>query len=367
MDAFNYVKDIPILEPTGKVAGLSQLNSVQTLQVGTGAQAFHTDQQGQWQGATKFADAPFSVDMDGNMIASSLTATGYIAVGGAAGDVNSGATTISGGKITTNSIAADRIVTGDLVVGTNVGLGTAQTSGQVTTIVGNTVTTGFVNALNVTANSVAAENITGTYITGKVVRTAASGARVELNGSDNRLSIYSSGALAGYIQQYSGHLGVIGSAGQVVLSGLNYVEIFDSYLKLDSEIRSAGQNSYWKDNNGDTICWFDGSDNSATFTKLFVGATEITKNAIVPTSQGYNALYCMESPEVWFMDFCESKDSIDPMFLEVTEGDMKFIKLDGEGYQVWRRRKGFVNTRFEKKTEKEYIKNNKFWATPLTT
>jgi len=71
-----------------------------------------------------------------------------------------------------------------LVVGTNVGIGTAQDSAGVTTIIGNTVTTGFVNALSVLAGSVAAENITGTYITGKTIRTAVSGARVVLDNSD---------------------------------------------------------------------------------------------------------------------------------------------------------------------------------------
>ena len=58
-----------------------------------------------------------------------------------------------------------------LVVGTNVGLGTAQDSSGVTTIIGNTVTTGYVNALSIIAGSVAAENITGTYLTGKTIRT----------------------------------------------------------------------------------------------------------------------------------------------------------------------------------------------------
>lgn len=38
-----------------------------------------------------------------------LTITGYIAVGGAAGDVNGGVTTISGGKITTGSITAEQL------------------------------------------------------------------------------------------------------------------------------------------------------------------------------------------------------------------------------------------------------------------
>jgi hypothetical protein len=61
------------------------------------------------------------------------------------------ATQIIGDNILANSINASKIVVGQLIVGTNVGLGTAQDAGQVTVIIGNTVTTGFINALNITA------------------------------------------------------------------------------------------------------------------------------------------------------------------------------------------------------------------------
>jgi hypothetical protein len=188
-----------------------------------------------WAGKEDPATAPFRVDKDGNMVASSVTLTGYIPSGGAAADVNSGATTISGGKITTNSIAASAIVAGSLVVGTNVGLGTAQTAGQVTTIVGNTVTTSFVNALSITAGSVAAENITGTTITGKTIvgstlSTATSGQRTELTATTARYYdgnnvavglIFASAASGGFIiscVQSSSNIFIFsGSSGQVVL------------------------------------------------------------------------------------------------------------------------------------------------------
>jgi hypothetical protein len=61
------------------------------------------------------------------------------------------ATQIVGDNILANTINASKITTGQLVVGTNVGIGTAQDATQVTTIVGNTVTTGYVSALNITA------------------------------------------------------------------------------------------------------------------------------------------------------------------------------------------------------------------------
>jgi len=54
-----------------------------------------------------------------------------------------------------------------LVVGTNVGLGTAEDSSGVTTIIGNTVTTSFINALNVNAATVSASiSITSPTIIG---------------------------------------------------------------------------------------------------------------------------------------------------------------------------------------------------------
>lgn len=102
------------------------------------------------------------------------------------------ATQITGDNILANSINASKITTGQLIVGTNVGLGTAQDSAGVTTIIGNTVTTGFVNALSVTAGSVAAENITGTYITGKVIRTSAATNvnRVIISGPNNDIEFW---------------------------------------------------------------------------------------------------------------------------------------------------------------------------------
>lgn len=109
--------------------------------------------------------------------------------------------------------------------------------------------------------------------------------------------------------------------------------------------------------NGDTTIFNDGAN-----VKITNGA--FVKTAIVPTSKGHKALYCAESPEVWFFDFCDSRETIDPLFLEVTEGKMRFIKLEDGGYQVWRRRKGFENTRFEAKTAEQFQKNNDFWSIP---
>jgi hypothetical protein len=106
----------------------------------------------------------------------------------------------------------------------------------------------------------------------------------------------------------------------------------------------------------------------------------VPKAAIVNTTKGYKALYCSESPQVWFFDFCYGKRTTrkwylpwlkdwfikpDPLFLEVTEGNTIIIPTGMRDIvQIWRLRKGMADKRFENKTEEEFERNNKFWNTP---
>lgn len=100
------------------------------------------------------------------------------------------ATQLVGDNILANSINASKIMTGQLIVGTNVGLGTAQTAGQVTTIIGNTVTTGFVYSLDVTAQHVVANiSISSPTITGGTI-TAKNGATEIATLDSGGLKIY---------------------------------------------------------------------------------------------------------------------------------------------------------------------------------
>ena len=84
------------------------------------------------------------------------------------------------------------------------------------------------------------------------------------------------------------------------------------------------------------------------------------KVAIVKTSQGFNALYCTESPEVWFMDFCKNKNELDPLFEEVTVAPYHYIKCEDGEYQVWGKRRGHSEKRFGKKSYDEFIANERF-------
>jgi hypothetical protein len=120
------------------------------------------------------------------------------------------------------------------------------------------------------------------------------------------------------------------------------------------------------------------------------------KNAIVATSQGYNELACLESPEVIFLDVKKFKHvgtvssfDVDPMFVEVCEPDSiiatsavadipvsvgvsklpqnRFMVITSEtctanvNIVLMGTRKGFGGRRFAKKTRAEYERNTRFW------
>ena len=77
VNAFNDIPDNPLQDPSN-LHGQEYLDNISAMQVGFGARSFKADESGIWLGAQKFADAPFSVDMQGNAIASSITlGSGY--------------------------------------------------------------------------------------------------------------------------------------------------------------------------------------------------------------------------------------------------------------------------------------------------
>jgi len=83
MTGFIDIEDRGLPIPQG-LKGQQYLDKVQAMQIGSGAKVFRGDESGIWLGAKKFADAPFSVDMLGNVVASSGAIKGNITVGGAA-------------------------------------------------------------------------------------------------------------------------------------------------------------------------------------------------------------------------------------------------------------------------------------------
>ena len=100
-------------------------------------------------------------------------------------------TIIDGGSISTGTIDADLVTVSNLVVGTNVGLGTAEDSAGVTTIVGGVVTTEYLNARNIKAGSIDAEDIIAGTITGSTLKTDVDDDdRIEIGGGYNWLRFY---------------------------------------------------------------------------------------------------------------------------------------------------------------------------------
>jgi hypothetical protein len=123
--------------------------------------------------------------------------------------------------------------------------------------------------------------------------------------------------------------------------------------------------------------WRSGADSKLSFGNGAVLTMAASKNAILPTTKGYRALSCVESPEVWFMDFCKGKKKHwwkfwddeyelqpDTLFMEVTEKPYIAMPTLVKGVvQIWGKRKGFPQ-RFEEKTEEQFKKNDDFWNTP---
>lgn len=114
---------------------------------------------------------------------------------GILGRDSAGATTFS-----INGTTGVAVLNG-LVVGTNVGLGTAQDSAGVTVIVGNVVTTGFVNALNVTAASMSVGGLTAGTINSKSIVLGITGGTgdVEIRAGIATGDFANAGAATGFI------------------------------------------------------------------------------------------------------------------------------------------------------------------------
>ena len=129
----------------------------------------------------------------------------------------------------------------------------------------------------------------------------------------------------------------------------------DNDIFIISDYDSDGGAMYFRNNASNVYRFW----NSTGYQTLTMNAN---KTAIMPTSDGYRALYCIESPEMWFMDFVEKKGELDPLFAEVTAGPYKYIKCDDDTYQVWGRRKGKGGVRFEKMTQEQFEQNDNFWA-----
>lgn len=143
--------------------GAQFFSNVKQLSVGFGSRVFRIDRDGMWAGAETFASAPWSVDWDGNMIANSVSLTGFLEVGDALNDIGVG--NITNTYIGSNAISAAKIQS-------------------------NAVTASKINVSELSAITADIGSITSGTVTGALIRTSSSGDRVEINDSTDSIRIY---------------------------------------------------------------------------------------------------------------------------------------------------------------------------------
>lgn len=230
----------PIPDGTESRFGSDVFKDVKSLQVGVGSKVLRADKSGLWLGAATFADAPFSVDMDGNVTATSITLTGYIPTGGAASDVNGagGLDAISNGstyfRTTANQVtgatrafggldSASGIIKGFLASALSaVSLPTTGVRIDQNGIYGRAsgVTTFWIDATTgsanfagtllaasgtfgtITAGTLSGQSISGSTITGGTVQTNSSGLRTVLDGSTDSIKFMNSSTTYSQIYPY---------------------------------------------------------------------------------------------------------------------------------------------------------------------
>lgn len=67
MKTIDAVYDIPDYQPETSQTDPTRLGGITELEVGTGQNSFKLNREGLWMGADRYEDAPFKVDMDGNV------------------------------------------------------------------------------------------------------------------------------------------------------------------------------------------------------------------------------------------------------------------------------------------------------------
>jgi len=232
-EIFNPYDDIAVAvlnEESDTRYGSQYLTDVRSLQVGYGSKVLRVDDQGIWLGAEDFASAPFSVDMDGNIVATSLTLASL------SGDLDDIADGLTYAKTTLNealgaSYAYSGLNTsGEIIKGflnTQLSAKSLPTDGvrvDSSGIYGRkaSVTTFYISNAGDAyfSGDIYASDITGSTITGAVLQTATSGQRVVITGSNNDVRFYDSAGT------YQGRIvGSTSGSGSVFITGVNGASI----------------------------------------------------------------------------------------------------------------------------------------------
>ena len=180
-----------------------------------------------------------------------------------------------------------------------------QNANQVTNITKNTVTTAYVNALNVTAGSVKAENITGTTISGKKLEggSISIGNKSSFSSTSNGVYIGNEGISAG------GKYGIqISSNGDIDIksNGSIEFEFGSTKMQLDYEGIRFGTTSWNTEINKD---------------KVQVYHTYMDREGITVQASTYNAQCKIEYDNIYLDGY-----SLD--YLKLTTKDLSFYSGD---------------------------------------
>lgn len=255
------------------IYGNDFLNAVKSLQVGFGSQVLRVDRQGIWLGAADFASAPFSVDMAGNMVATSLDLSNYLQVGEALADVQGDIFDLSD-------------------IDTDLGVITAGT-------------------------------LIGIEVRGSLIRTSTSGGRVEIDDSTDNIEIYdsggvkrieldndelifynSSGAERGgitantteiYISALNGgnlHLEALGSAYTIIMEIAGSIKAYftTNGLTMNDDIEMSGNDINGVDRVEGTSGYIDYSAGDIKINDRFLGVTDNTYD-LGATDNKWNDIY----------------------------------------------------------------------------
>lgn len=217
-----------------------QQTQFKELYAGAGSNIFKVNAEGLFMGATNYTNAPFKVSWAGAVTMTSATITGYIATGGAAADVNAGATTINGGKITAASITTTQIAA-STITGSNIAAGTITatniTAGTITateiansTITGGKIANATITATNIVGGTITAAEIANSTITGSKIAastiTASNLSVTTLSSITANLGTITAGSITGVT--ITGGTVQTATSGQRVVMSSNTLTSYDS-------------------------------------------------------------------------------------------------------------------------------------------
>ena len=153
--------------------------------VGSGNNIFKVDNQGIYLGHANFANAPFSVDMQGRLYATEAYIEGTIASSNIIGGTITGGT-ITGGNITSNTTIN---VTTNATIGNNLYLGNTLTSGKAIIFNSNASISNPSGTENLTVSAFGYLNLEGGY-------------GVRINGRPAATENYVDSAIAAHVAAY---------------------------------------------------------------------------------------------------------------------------------------------------------------------